>query len=609
MLPGGIAPPIATLPPSGVMPTLPGGVAPPIGALPPASGLTPALPGGIAPPIATLPPTGVMPTQPGGVAPPIGALPPASGLTPALPGGIAPPIATLPPTGVMPTLPGGVAPPIGAVPPASGLTPTLPGGIAPPIATLPPAGVMPTLPGGVAPPIGALPPASGLTPALPGGIAPPIATLPPAGVMPTQPGGVAPPIGALPPASGLTPALPGGIAPPIATLPPTGVMPTQPGGVAPPIGVVPPASGLTPERPGGVTPPVAALPPASARPEPSGGGGVAGRQTRASARLRAPVPEQNCLDPRIAERLDPAERAGRTICRDAEPTVAPDYRGPSPIVPITTGRDLGPPSQWNAWTDTRAIATSDQRHGLDVKSLLGSFVFGVDRSITEDTVAGLSISLEGSRTRGFDGFMKARSNGVTAGPYVAYRLSPNWAIDASLTYGAYENTLELSVLEGSYLSQRIAGSVTLHGQYTLGEVFLRPKAVVTYSNNFSDAYRLSGRLLNIPINLRMPDANFNYGLVQTTLEISRLVTLSEGTAFIPYFEVGAQYEFDRPDGGQILTGDLSLATPSRWSYSARGGVRALISSSVQVEASAGYLSFGQQGLDVWEGRLNLSYRF
>jgi hypothetical protein len=75
-----VTPPIGTLPPSGLMPTLPGGVTPPIGTLPP-SGLTPTLPGGVTPPIGTLPPSGLMPTLPGGVTPPIGTLPP-EGLEP-----------------------------------------------------------------------------------------------------------------------------------------------------------------------------------------------------------------------------------------------------------------------------------------------------------------------------------------------------------------------------------------------------------------------------------------------------------------------------------------------------------------------------------------------
>ena len=35
----------------------------------------------------------------------------------------------------------------------------------------------------------------------------------------------------------------------------------------------------------------------------------------------------------------------------------------------------------------------------------------------------------------------------------------------------------------------------------------------------------------------------------------------------------------------------------------------LINDLVQLEASGGYLSFGQNGLDVWEGKLQLSFGF
>ena len=40
----------------------------------------------------------------------------------------------------------------------------------------------------------------------------------------------------------------------------------------------------------------------------------------------------------------------------------------------------------------------------------------------------------------------------------------------------------------------------------------------------------------------------------------------------------------------------------------RGGVRMSIN-TVLLEASAGYLSFGQPDLDVWEGKLRLSVGF
>ena len=104
-LPG--RPDIGNLFPDFGRPTLPGPRPP--------GGLMPTLPGGVQPPIATLPPAGIMPT-PSAVAADgrhayaawwstaaIATLPP-TGITPGLP--------TRPPAGVMPTLPGGVQPPI-----------------------------------------------------------------------------------------------------------------------------------------------------------------------------------------------------------------------------------------------------------------------------------------------------------------------------------------------------------------------------------------------------------------------------------------------------------------------------------------------------------------
>ncbi len=41
----------------------------------------------------------------------------------------------------------------------------------------------------------------------------------------------------------------------------------------------------------------------------------------------------------------------------------------------------------------------------------------------------------------------------------------------------------------------------------------------------------------------------------------------------------------------------------------RAGARMVLNNSVQVEASGGYLSFGQSRLDVWEGKFQVSFGF
>ncbi|RJG08807.1 hypothetical protein D3879_23370 [Pseudomonas cavernicola] len=76
-----------------------------------------------------------------------------------------------------------------------------------------------------------------------------------------------------------------------------------------------------------------------------------------------------------------------------------------------------------------------------------------------------------------------------------------------------------------------------------------------------------------------------------------------------YAEVGLSNEFERPNDGRMITGDLSLEKTSPWSGSLRTGVQALVAPDVFIDTSLGYLSFGQNGLDVWEGRVLLSIAF
>jgi len=132
---------------------------------------------------------------------------------------------------------------------------------------------------------------------------------------------------------------------------------------------------------------------------------------------------------------------------------------------------------------------------------------------------------------------------------------------------------------------------------------------LAYSYIESDGYDLKGTVIGFPIDVAFPEDNFKFGIVEASTEFSRIFVLENGTTVMPFAEIGATYAFDQPNDGQFLTADLELATPSAWSGTLRGGARMLINDSVQVEASGGYLSFGQSGLDVWEGKLQVSFGF
>jgi len=322
-------------------------------------------------------------------------------------------------------------------------------------------------------------------------------------------------------------------------------MPAVPGGVTPPIGTLP----------GGVTPPIAVLPP--------------GQQA-------------------------------------ANASVDLEF---STNAPLTPGRRFAQSPEWNVWVDSNIVDTTDHRYGLDVSSRSGHLTIGADQRVRDEMVAGLNVIFERNRSNGFGGEMQAKSDGVSIGPYIAYRLAPEWTVDGSFSIGWLDNDNNIAGLTGSSSTTRYSLSFDATGDYPFGNARIYPKALVSYSHFRNGAYDLSGLVGTTPVALTVTENSFNYGLLELSSQASWTFRTSGGKLLVPYAELGVRYEFERPNDGQILTGDLKFATPSPWSGLARLGGRVLISRSMFVEASVGYLSFLQQGLDSWEGRLFLSFAF
>ncbi|MFM5192312.1 autotransporter outer membrane beta-barrel domain-containing protein [Aeromonas media] len=567
-----------TSPPQGLMPTLPGGVQPPVGTLPP-QGVMPTLPGGVRPPVGTLPPQGVMPTRP-----------PLGGIN--RPGGVQPPVGTLPPQGVMPTLPGGVRPPVGTLPP-QGVMPTLPGGVRPPVGTLPPQGVMPTLPGGVRPPVGTLPP-QGVMPTLPGGVRPPVGTLPPQGVMPTRP-----------PLGGIN--RPGGVQPPVGTLPPQGVMPTRPplgginrpGGVQPPVGTLPP-QGVMPTRPPLGERPFITLPGTVEPPVALPGRVTAGQQASERAlnerTLCVMAEERDQLPQELRDRYPDCpftrvELAGGQVASQTQPA------------PLQEGRS------WNLWVDEVYYDISDHREGLDMSGSTNVFSLGADTRLDNDLILGISVARVDSKVDSFNGGMRLSAGGYNLSPYLAYPVSASWMLDGSLVYGWMDNNQDLLFLSGDYGSTSVGGSLGATGQYFWEATSVRPRLAINYSHSRSDGYRMEGDYQGLALRLNRDSDSYNQGNMTGTVEFSRVYYTSKGLPLMPYGELGLDYGFERPNDGYILTGDLSSARTEPLSGTVRLGMRTLIGGEATLTTSAGYTSIGQNGLNIWEWRINLSKPF
>ena len=143
-------------------------------------------------------------------------------------------------------------------------------------------------------------------------------------------------------------------------------------------------------------------------------------------------------------------------------------------------------------------------------------------------------------------------------------LSPNWVIDTSLSYSQSNIDLQLAVLNASYVSPQYTGTVNLHGQYEVLSVYARPKLSVSYSHIISNAYDLQGtlfegRFFERDVKVHLPKTESNLGYAEASTEFSRMFSFSNGTQIMPYTELGVHHEFERPNAGQILTGDFLFA--------------------------------------------------
>ena len=275
----------------------------------------------------------------------------------------------------------------------------------------------------------------------------------------------------------------------------------------------------------------------------------------------------------------------------------------------TPSRDLGPRTAWSAWIDTSYLDIRDERYGLTTDGSAGGIILGVDREVRDSLVVGLAMGYDDVDLSGYADTVDQSYDGYYAGPYLGYRINDRLVFDAWVAYGEYDADSRISVLDGGYDFTRWFGSFNLTGQYQYREFRFRPKLAVFYAHDEADDYEFAIR--GVPgldgYELSLDGSDDSYGLVDGSIEVNRLWTLSNDLLIQPYGRFGIRYDFERPNDGELITPDLRRVTPSASSGNVRLGVKALIQDRVIVDASAGYLSLGQDDLDVWGGRLAVSW--
>ena len=110
-------------------------------------------------------------------------------------------------------------------------------------------------------------------------------------------------------------------------------------------------------------------------------------------------------------------------------------------VPLTEGRELVEPTLWNLWAQPYYTSISDERYGLDVDTELASLTLGIDRRIGDDFVLGALISFQNSESDGFDSNLTVEAPASTSAPTPPGGFRRNWALDATLSFGRYDNDM------------------------------------------------------------------------------------------------------------------------------------------------------------------------
>lgn len=278
-------------------------------------------------------------------------------------------------------------------------------------------------------------------------------------------------------------------------------------------------------------------------------------------------------------------------------------------VSVTPGREFTPQALWNAWADGYYFDVRDRRYNLSLDGRESLLTLGTDKLVKENLAIGLLLSLQYAHSTNFGGNWLVNSDEITIGPYFGYQISPNWALNTSLGYGNATNKLNIGAINGRYIAQSCSLEIDVAGQYNYNVANMRYKSSLYYSYIHNNAYQMSGTASGTSINIPVAKDNFSIGLVSMMLEINHDFKLSLFNVFEPFAEIGVTYQFLRPNNGQILTGNLLLVKTSPWSGLMRLGARQQVSKSLYFEANVAYLSIGQHDLNIWQGRLYLSYLF
>jgi len=128
------------------------------------------------------------------------------------------------------------------------------------------------------------------------------------------------------------------------------------------------------------------------------------------------------------------------------------------------------------WMDTRQVASQP----VSLDGVLTTTYFGADYRVGSDVLIGAMVQRADRSTNPLIDGEEAGPDAYVAGPYAAYRLSPNLVLGARAAWGETSDVTTSDNDQQSLAGDRLLTEARLSGNWAVGKWQLMPAASITY---------------------------------------------------------------------------------------------------------------------------------
>ena len=260
----------------------------------------------------------------------------------------------------------------------------------------------------------------------------------------------------------------------------------------------------------------------------------------------------------------------------------------------------GPLSRLDIWAEGMMSYYSDTALGPKQKGHAALLYTGVDYRIHPAILIGALVQLDWISETGSPFSVSASGKGWMAGPYASIRLTPNLFFDARAAWGRSDNRIDpFGIYTDSFETERGLVSGKLTGNWSYGQLKLRPSAEVVYFHEVQQAY-------SNQLSILIPEQSISLGRLIVGPEVGYQFKNRDGITFEPYVGVKGVWDFAKT-GDPTVAGLIVGNDP----FHAKVEVGAIYTdpSGASLRGSLSYDGIGDSSFQAYHGRVSVTIPF